>query len=170
MLEITRFFRLGIFVLELYLWQIIIFQGFGDTKFIPAIEKNRFEELLKSSTVWDDLEPLWTKLKDVIYDLQPGKTCLGYYPQGCTTYLSKNCTPTDSEKVQKWMKSENMECYNNRLFKTESNGTVSIENTLLSQVSIIHLLTKFFTLNSNVIFRSTTKFDLLLKKQVKLKK
>lgn len=82
------------------------------------------EEILKLSTIWNDLQPLWSETKDSIYDLQPGKTCLGFNPTGCTTYLSKNCTPEDNEKVQNWLKTEDLECYNTRLFKTESNSKV----------------------------------------------
>lgn len=82
------------------------------------------EELLKLSKIWDQLEPLWVELKEVLYDLRPGKTCLGYNPEGCTTYLSKNCTPGDNNKVQNWLKSQGMDCYNTRLFKTEDNGKV----------------------------------------------
>ncbi|KAJ8926984.1 hypothetical protein NQ314_020545 [Rhamnusium bicolor] len=104
------------------------YKGFGDTKFIPNIDQNRLEELLKLSKIWDQLLPLWVELKDTLYDLKPGKTCLGYNPEGCTTYLSKNCTPLDHEIVQKWLKSEKIECYNTRLFKTEDNGKVGYKN------------------------------------------
>lgn len=109
------------------------YKGFGDTKFIPNIEQNRLEELLKLSKIWDQLEPLWVELKEVLYDLRPGKTCLGYNPEGCTTYLSKNCTPGDNNKVQNWLKSQGMDCYNTRLFKTEDNGKVTYEIRLAGE-------------------------------------
>lgn len=81
--------------------------------------------MLKLSSNWNELQPLWNEIKDIIYNLRPGKTCLGFNPTGCTTYLSKNCTPEDNEKVQKWLKTQNMECYNTRLFKTERGSDVS---------------------------------------------
>lgn len=81
--------------------------------------------MLKLSSIWIQLQPLWNEIKDSIFDLQPGKTCLGFKPTGCTTYLSKNCTSEDNEKVQNWLKTENLECYNTRLFKTESNSKVN---------------------------------------------
>ncbi|XP_057662440.1 dipeptidyl peptidase 3 [Diorhabda carinulata] len=96
------------------------YKGFGDTKFIPNIEKQRLEALLKLSPIWSELEPLWKQFKDSLYDLENGKSCLGYGPSGITTYLSHNCTPKDNEKVQNWLKSEKIECYNTRLFKTVS--------------------------------------------------
>nr|XP_023013816.1 dipeptidyl peptidase 3 [Leptinotarsa decemlineata] len=110
------------------------YKGFGDTKFIPNIEQNRLEELLKLSPNWEKLEPLWKSLKDALYDLSPGKTCLGYTPEGCTTYLSKNCTPEDNEAVQNWMKSEKMECYNTRLFKTVENDKICYHIRLAGEV------------------------------------
>ncbi|KAG5898542.1 hypothetical protein JTB14_012441 [Gonioctena quinquepunctata] len=109
------------------------YKGFGDTKFIPNIDQNRLENLLKVSTNWPKLESIWKNLRDALYDLKPGKTCLGYNPEGCTTYLSKNCTPEDNEAVQKWMKSEKLECYNTRLFKTVENGKVKYEIRLASE-------------------------------------
>lgn len=101
-----------------------VYQGFGDSKIVPNIEPGRLEGLLKLSPIWSKIESLWVKLKGPIFDLSPGKTCLGYAPHGLTTYLSKNCTPEDNEKVQKWMKNEKLEMYNTRLFKTSGEGKV----------------------------------------------
>ncbi|KAJ8984299.1 hypothetical protein NQ317_012269 [Molorchus minor] len=109
------------------------YKGFGDTKIIPNIDQNRLEELLKLSKIWNQLEPLWAGLKDILYDLKPGKTCLGYPPEGCSTYFSRNCTPQDDELVQNWLKSQKIECYNTRLFKTEQNGKVTYEIRFASE-------------------------------------
>lgn len=103
------------------------YKGFGDSKIIPGIEAERFEALLKVSPVWGELKELWEDLKETIYDLNPGKTCLGYPPQGCTTYLSKNCDSSDSERVQNWLKTQQIQCYNTRLFKTIKDDQVVYE-------------------------------------------
>lgn len=89
---------------------------------MPAMEPHRFEQLIKLSPVWADLEVLWNtfNLSKRLFDLSEGHTCLGFPPQGCTTYFSSNCGPEDSLRVQKWMKKENLECYNTRVFKKES--------------------------------------------------
>lgn len=84
--------------------------------------------MLKLSSIWNQLQPIWSEIKHSVYDLTPGKTCLGFCPTGCTTYLSKNCTAEDNEIVQNWLKTENMECFNTRLFKTENNASVSSYN------------------------------------------
>lgn len=109
------------------------YKGFGDTKFIPNIEQNRLEELLALSPSWPEIKALWNMYKDIIYDLSPGKTCLGYNPLGTTTYLSKNITPEDTEKVQNWLKSKKIECYNNRLFKFEEKNEVVYEIRMASE-------------------------------------
>lgn len=113
------------FVTEMY-FKLFQIKGYGDTKIIPGVEAARLEELLKLSPAWEKLKPLWLNIADSLYDLSPGRTCLGYPPHGCTTYLSKNCTSEDNERVQNWMKSQQLQFYNNRLFKTESENQVFI--------------------------------------------
>lgn len=103
------------------------YKGFGDSKIIPGITADRFEGILKISPVWGELEKLWADLKEKIYDLSSGRSCLGYPPQGCTTYLSKNCDSGDNERVQNWLKKHQIQCYNTRLFKTIVNDRVTYE-------------------------------------------
>lgn len=95
------------------------YKGFGDTKFVPGIEASRFEKLLKLSPIWSDLQSLWYcfNLKERLYDLRQGHTCLGYPPDGCTTYFSANCTVEDNARVLNWLKKHNLELYNTRCFK-----------------------------------------------------
>ncbi|RZC40446.1 dipeptidyl peptidase 3, partial [Asbolus verrucosus] len=110
------------------------YKGFGDSKFIPNIESERLEKLLARSPAWPQIKTLWLKLKDQIYDLSPGKTCLGYSPHGCTTYLSMNCTPEDNQRAQDWMKTHGIEGFNTRLFKTvHEDGRIDYEIRLASE-------------------------------------
>ncbi|XP_048523550.1 dipeptidyl peptidase 3 isoform X2 [Dendroctonus ponderosae] len=109
------------------------YKGFGDTKIIPDIDPNRLEQLLSLSLSWPSISAIWNSIKHAIYDLGPGKTCLGYHPQGCSTYISKNVTPEDTTSVQNWMKSRKLECYNTRLFKTEKNNKVFYEIRMASE-------------------------------------
>lgn len=109
------------------------YKGFGDTKFIPNIDEPQLSALLALAPNWSELEPIWNNIKSTVYDLSNGRHCLGYPPHGCNTYLSKNCSPEDNEKVQKWMKSKQMEGYISRLFKTEENGKVKYEIRLASE-------------------------------------
>ncbi|KAB0803489.1 hypothetical protein PPYR_00459 [Photinus pyralis] len=95
------------------------YKGFGDTKIVPAIEPERLEEVLKLSPVWSDLQSIWNcfNLKERLYDLSQGRTCLGFPPDGCTTYFSANCTSEDNARVLSWLKKLNLELYNTRCFK-----------------------------------------------------
>lgn len=82
---------------------------------------------MKLSQIWNELEPLWEMCKYAIYDLSPGKTCLGYPPHGSTTYFSKNFTSQDNDIVQKWMKRKQLEPYNTRCFKKQTSDVVDYE-------------------------------------------
>ncbi|KAK9880465.1 hypothetical protein WA026_011710 [Henosepilachna vigintioctopunctata] len=111
------------------------YKGFGDTKIIPNMEAATFEKILQCSSIWSDLQPIWNQVKDSIFDLGKGKTCLGLSPEGCTTYLSKNCTTEDNEKVTNWLKSHNLELWNTRLFKTMAeDGKVEYEIRLAGKM------------------------------------
>ncbi|KAI4468162.1 dipeptidyl peptidase iii-related [Holotrichia oblita] len=108
------------------------YKGFGDSKFIPGIEASQFEKIMKLSKIWNELEPLWEICKFAIYDLSPGKTCLGYPPHGSTTYFSKNFTSEDNDIVQKWMKRRQLEPYNTRCFKKQNGNLIDYEIRLAS--------------------------------------
>ncbi|XP_017782007.1 PREDICTED: dipeptidyl peptidase 3 [Nicrophorus vespilloides] len=109
------------------------YKSFGDSKIIPGLEKDKFEVVLKQSPVWDELKSIWEQLNKSLYDLSPGRTVLGFPPHGCTTYFSKNCTQEDDDKVEKWMKSKGLECWNTRCFKTETDGKVEYEIRLAGE-------------------------------------
>lgn len=86
------------------------------------------EQMLRLSPVWSELQNVWQffNMKESLFDLREGRTCLGFPPQGCTNYYSENCSPEDSDRVQKWLIRHNMESYNTRVFKNEKhNGVVS---------------------------------------------
>jgi dipeptidyl-peptidase-3 len=110
------------------------YKGFGDSKFVPSISEETLEKLLEASSAWPQIKALWSKLKGPMYDLSSGKTCLGYSPHGCTTYMSQNCIPEDNQRVQDWMKTQQIEGYNTRLFKTVSeDGKIDYEIRLASK-------------------------------------
>ncbi|XP_018321476.1 dipeptidyl peptidase 3 [Agrilus planipennis] len=109
------------------------YKGFGDTKFVPNINEERFEGILKLSKQWSHIESLWNEYKSQIFELKKGRTCLGFPPQGCTTYLSANCGPEDNKKVENWLKKHQLEPYNSRCFKTENNGKIEYNVRLAAQ-------------------------------------
>lgn len=108
-------------------------KGFGDLKIIPGIEQEKLEGILKLSPAWNQVQNLWTTLKDDIYDLSNGKTCLGFRPHGITTYLSSNMSTEDCKTVQEYMSKTNLGYYNTRAFKSLENGKVCYEIRLASE-------------------------------------
>jgi len=104
------------------------YKGFGDSKIIPGLDKDKFEAILKLSPNWSELQSFWSDIGNVIYDLRQGNACLGFPPDACTTYFSKNCTKADSDLVNTFLKDKKFEAYMTRCFKTTgSDGKVEYE-------------------------------------------
>ncbi|UYV78782.1 DPP3 [Cordylochernes scorpioides] len=96
------------------------YKGFGDSKFIPNIPKEKLDSLLQAL---GDKEVLstWASVKDLMYSLEDTQKHLGFSDKGTTTYFSKNCTKKDSELVNQFFKEKGLEAYNSRLFKIQPN-------------------------------------------------
>ncbi|CAG9864235.1 unnamed protein product [Phyllotreta striolata] len=109
------------------------YKGFGDLKFIPDLPQERFEKMLQMSPAWAKIEPIWKKYKDAVYDTSLGKLRLDLFPDGVTTYFSKNITYEDIELVQEWMDAQGMDYYNTRLFKIVTNTKVTYEVMVASE-------------------------------------
>lgn len=109
----------------------------GDTKFIPNLDVDKFELILKSSKAYqnekDTIENLWKKCKGPIYKLTNRTKSLGLADQGVTTYFSDNCTKADSDLVNDWLKTKKFEGYICRTFKTVIDGHTTYEIKLASK-------------------------------------
>ncbi|PSN36117.1 Dipeptidyl peptidase 3 [Blattella germanica] len=112
------------------------YKGFGDSKFIPNLPASKFEKIIKCSEAFRRepkvVQSLWDRCKDAIYQLKENVRSLGFHDKGMTTYYSSNCTLEDANFVSQFLKEKNMELYNNRVFKTEENGTTIYEVRLAS--------------------------------------
>lgn len=110
--------------------------GMGDTKFVPNLEADQFDVIIKSSrafkTQTDVISKLWDKCKEPIYYLTDRTKSLGLYDKGITTYFSDNCTPEDSDRVNEWLKLKKLDAYICRTFKTEVNGRTTYDIKLAS--------------------------------------
>ncbi|VVC90190.1 unnamed protein product [Leptidea sinapis] len=98
------------------------YKGFGDTKFVPNLSDGSFELIVKSSKAYKSdsthLSKLWQNTRSTIYSITPRLTSLGLADKGVTTYFSSNCTESDSNLVNDWMKTKRIEAYMCRTFKT----------------------------------------------------
>eukprot|EP00096_Caligus_rogercresseyi_P009060 TRINITY_DN3009_c0_g1_i1.p1 TRINITY_DN3009_c0_g1~~TRINITY_DN3009_c0_g1_i1.p1 ORF type:complete len:809 (-),score=242.44 TRINITY_DN3009_c0_g1_i1:90-2228(-) len=102
------------------------YRGFGDTKIIPEISKDKFELLMKASAAYKEdpsgMDAIWASIKDLMYDLSEPKKQLGYNKKGINKYLSKNLSTEDAELVADFVKQHELEVYNTRLIKSQDGG------------------------------------------------
>lgn len=112
------------------------YKGSGDTKFIPNLPQDKFETVVKLCGNYQKqpkiIQDLWDNCKNSIYSLQEKEKILGFWDKGVTTYFSSNCTLEDSKIVNVFLKKNNMEAYNSRVFKTTENGKDVYEIKLAS--------------------------------------
>ncbi|RKP24538.1 peptidase family M49-domain-containing protein, partial [Syncephalis pseudoplumigaleata] len=101
------------------------FKSFGDVKFIPRVPAETFRQVVAASARHAEALPLFDKLKDEIYAVEPAaRTLLGYPEDGhVTNYYSSNVTKADIKLVQEFCESRHMDPLNTRLFKQED-GTL----------------------------------------------
>lgn len=97
--------------------------SFGDSKFIPRIEAEKFKSCIDMHTKFlpkpekESVKSLWKKVKGPIYLLDDKTKSLGV-PSECTSsYYSANITKEDMDVVQAYMKEKKLEAWNTRLFK-----------------------------------------------------
>nr|VZI32617.1 unnamed protein product [Spirometra erinaceieuropaei] len=95
--------------------------SFGDTKFIPAVNREVFTDIIELTDAYKSSEivrEIFERVIDSIYSTHPGRLRLAFPPEGMTTYYSSNCTRADAEIVQSFLNSKKMEAYNTRLVKS----------------------------------------------------
>lgn len=113
------------------------YKGMGDTKFVPNLDVDKFELIVKSSkahkTDTEAIDNLWKKCKVPIYKLTDRAKSLGLADHGVTTYFSDNCTKEDSDVVNEWLKLKKLEAYICRTFKTVIDGHTTYEIKLASK-------------------------------------
>lgn len=102
------------------------YKGFGDTKIVPDLLPEVFEKIVKASKAWLEdaatMEELWSMVKKPMFSLTDREKQLGLGAKGVSTYFTPNCTSEDSDLVNRFFKSINLEGYINRVIKTTKGG------------------------------------------------
>ena len=61
------------------------YRGFGDSKFIPVVPKEKLEKFIFNSEAYKKdtkkIEFLWNQVKDKLFSLNEGELSLGFYPK-----------------------------------------------------------------------------------------
>ena len=106
-------------------------KGFGDGKFVPNMEEERMELLVKSSQAYksspEKMEALWQSVKGPLFSLSDQEKQLGLGEKGITKYFTPNCQLADSQTVNQFMKTKNLEGYISRVIKTVEAGKTVYE-------------------------------------------
>lgn len=99
------------------------YKGFGDTKFIPGVPKEKFMQLVMFTDAYRQepelIESLIQACAEGTYSLNESNKQLGLKGNGITTYFSLNCDKADAEMIQRFLDAKSISAYNTRLFKTE---------------------------------------------------
>ena len=61
------------------------YRGFGDSKFIPVVPKEKLQNLIFNSEAYKKdtkkIEFLWNQIKDKLFSLNEGELSLWFYPK-----------------------------------------------------------------------------------------
>lgn len=98
------------------------YKGFGDSKMIPNLSADQFEALVQASQAYEmdreGVQALWDSCSTAMYSLTERLAQLGLGAKGVTKYLSDNCSPADSDLINRYFKQAKIEGYMNRVIKT----------------------------------------------------
>ncbi|XP_071446731.1 dipeptidyl peptidase 3 [Hetaerina americana] len=112
------------------------YKGFGDTKFIPGLPKEKFEAFIfKIDECCDGsngIRRAWNKVSEAMYSLKDNEKSLGFAGKGITTYFSGNCTMDDAQIVNEFMKFKSLSAYNTRACKSVKDGVAHYQVRLAS--------------------------------------
>lgn len=102
------------------------YKGMGDLKFVPNLEVDDFEKIVRLSKAYQTdkatIEKLWNRVKVPIFLLTERTKNLGLKSDGITTYFSSNCTKEDANLINEWLQVKRIEAYICRTFKSFANG------------------------------------------------
>ena len=101
------------------------YKGFGDSKIIPNLPKEKLEAIVKASKAFEQdaagVQAIWDSCSEQIYSISDRLAQLGLGAKGVTKYLSDNCDQEDSDLINRYFKQAKMEGYINRVIKTTTN-------------------------------------------------
>ena len=94
------------------------YSSFGNTKFVPEIDQERFEDILKCSTNWSEIKYVWDCIKDIVYDDSSDfRTINLVEKKGKNSYYLGDIREDDIKTIDKFLQSKNIEVLNTRLMK-----------------------------------------------------
>ncbi|CAG5115870.1 unnamed protein product, partial [Candidula unifasciata] len=115
------------------------YKSFGDTKFVPGVDKAKVEALIKASSAYKKdevgMQKLWDAVKERMFSLDGKQKELGLGEKGTSTYYSANCDERDAKIAQEFLISQNISPYNTRLFKTQDEAGQTLYEVRLASAA-----------------------------------
>jgi len=98
--------------------------SFGDKKFIPNINPDKFWIVIISSKAYeehkDSITDIWNNIKEVMYKTEAPFANIGFRENGgLTTYYSANMTKKEAEKIKGFQEKERIAPWNTRIIKED---------------------------------------------------
>ncbi|VDK42649.1 unnamed protein product [Anisakis simplex] len=96
------------------------YKGFGDTKIVPDVPKEKLKALLtksKASEKYPNLVKLYESIEGHIFSLDSKHLHLDFPDKGVTCYHSKLITKSDTDLIDRYFKLKHIEGWNSRLVK-----------------------------------------------------
>jgi dipeptidyl-peptidase-3 len=98
------------------------YSSFGNQKFIPELECEKFEEILKCSSSYQEINYIWDCIKDIVYDNSSNfKTINLNEKNGKNSYYLGDIKEEDIKMIDKFLLEKNIEVLNTRLMKISHN-------------------------------------------------
>jgi dipeptidyl-peptidase-3 len=92
------------------------YSSFGNTKFVPQLKSEKFEEILKCSSSYSEINYIWTCIKDLVYDDTSAFQTINLTEKnGKNYYYLGDMKEEDIKTVDKFLLGKNIEVLNTRL-------------------------------------------------------
>jgi dipeptidyl-peptidase-3 len=98
------------------------YSSFGNTKFIPELECENFENILKCSTNFHEISYIWDCIKDIVYDNSTAyKTINLNERNGKNSYYLGDIKEEHIKNVDAFLQSKGIDVLNTRLMMINPN-------------------------------------------------
>jgi len=91
---------------------------FGNTKFIPELDSEKFEDILQSSSSYNEIKYIWDCIKDIVYDNSVKSKMINLNEKyGKNSYYLGDLKEENIKIIDKFILSKGIETLNTRLMK-----------------------------------------------------
>jgi dipeptidyl-peptidase-3 len=94
------------------------YSSYGNSKFIPELDCEKFEEILKCSSSYSEIKYIWDCIKDIVYDDSLNfKTINLNEKNGKNSYYLGDIREEDIKTIDKFLQNKGIDLLNTRLMK-----------------------------------------------------